>query len=287
MCDATKAAWQPSTVYNVYQNRSYKPFLKWAGGKTQLIPELIKYIPPSFNRYIEAFVGGGALYFHLSHRRSIISDLNEDLISTYIAVRDKADEVVGLLEKYKNTEKFFYKVRSWNPIDLDEVSRAARLIYLNKTCFNGLYRVNKKGEFNTPYNKREGAPFLNKTDIYAASDCLKSTKIICGDYKEVLVKNAKKGDFIFLDPPYHPISEFSDFKRYTKAQFYDQDQVDLFSTFEYLVDKGCFVILTNSDHPFIRGLYKSFEIKTIETKRMISCNSETRSSKDLIILGGI
>lgn len=287
MGDATTTALQAGALYNAYQDKSYKPFLKWAGGKTQLIPELIKYIPPNFNRYIEAFVGGGALYFHLNHKKSIISDLNEDLITTYIAVRDDVEAVIEILESYENNESFYYKIRALNPEKLDDISRAARLIYLNKTCFNGLYRVNKKGEFNTPYNKRVGAPFLSKPALYAASDCLKYTKIIYGDYKKVLVKHAKKGDFIFLDPPYHPVSEYADFKRYTKDQFYDQDQVDLFNLFDYLVEKGCFVLLTNSDHSFIRGLYKGYEIKTIETKRLISCNPETRISKDIIILGGL
>lgn len=263
-----------------------KPFLKWAGGKTQMISDLLKYVPEKFNKYIEPFIGGGALYFSLSHPKSIVSDLNEELVITYKEVKQNVHEVISVLESYSNTEEFYYKIRSLSPLLLSNSERAARLIYLNKTCFNGLFRVNKKGEFNVPYGKRTG-PFLNKQNLLGASEYLQDTEIYHLDYKETLKKYAKKGDFIFLDPPYQPVGKFSDFKRYTKEFFYENDQIELANIFKELTNKGCYVMLTNSDHPFILDLYKEFQIETIETKRLISSNPNTRTGIDIIVLGGL
>ena len=263
-----------------------KPFLKWAGGKTQMIDELLKYVPINFNKYIEPFIGGGAYFFALNHSKSIIADLNEDLVHTYLEVRDNVEEVVSILRTYKNEEAFYYKIRSKDITEMSTTERAARLIYLNKTCFNGLYRVNKQGRYNVPYGKRTNA-FLNEGSIFAASEYLQGTKIYHSDYKNLLNKYAKKGDFIFLDPPYQPVGKNSDFKRYTKEFFYETDQIELAELFQNLVDRGCYVVLTNSEHPFILDLYKNFEIKIIDTKRMISSNPKTRTSTDIIVLGGM
>lgn len=263
-----------------------KPFLKWAGGKTQMISDLLKYVPKKFNKYIEPFIGGGALYFNLSHPKSIISDLNEELVITYKQIKGNVHEVILILESYTNSEDFYYKIRSVSPLSLSDSERAARLIYLNKTCFNGLFRVNKKGQFNVPYGKRSG-PFLNKVNLIGASEYMQETEIYHLDYKETLKKYAKKGDFIFLDPPYQPVGKFSDFKRYTKEFFYETDQIELANLFKDLTNKGCYVMLTNSDHPFILDLYKNFQIETIETKRLISSNPKTRNGIDIIVLGGL
>jgi DNA adenine methylase len=262
-----------------------KPFLKWAGGKTQMIFDLLKYVPEKFNKYIEPFIGGGALYFNLNHPKSIISDLNEELVITYKQVKENVGEVLSILEGYVNTEEFYYKIRSFSPSSLSDSERAARLIYLNKTCFNGLFRVNKKGEFNVPYGKRSGT-YINKQNLIGASDYLQNTEIYHLDYKETLKKYAKEGDFIFLDPPYQPVGKFSDFKRYTKEFFYENDQIELANIFKDLINKGCYVMLTNSDHPFILDLYKEFHIETIATKRLISSNPNTRTGIDIIVLGG-
>ncbi len=266
---------------------SRKPFLKWAGGKSQLIPELVKYIPNKFNSYLEPFIGGGALFFYLNHNASVISDSNEELIITYQAVKDNVNSIIDILDGFVNEETFFYQVRSLDPHTLNLSERAARLIYLNKTCFNGLYRVNKKGIFNVPYNKRDSEQFYNKETLINASRRLQNTTIIHSDYKAVLKKHTRKGDFVFLDPPYQPMSKYSDFKRYTKEFFYEKDQKELFIVFKELVDKGCFVILTNSNHPLITDLYKNFRIEVIETRRLISCDPSTRTGKDIIVLGGI
>ncbi|MFC2100777.1 DNA adenine methylase [Bacteroidota bacterium] len=261
-----------------------KPFLKWAGGKTQILNELSQYIPYSFNKYIEPFIGGGAFYFFINPEKAIISDSNDELITTYKAVRDNVEKVIQILSTFENEETFFYKIRKLSTENLSEVERAARLIYLNKTCFNGLYRVNKKGHFNVPFGKRNG-DFFNQNTLRFASEFLKNTKIIHGDYLETLHKYAEEGDLIFLDPPYYPVGRYSDFKRYTKEFFYHEDHLTLKSEFDRLVNLGCHVVLTNSDHPVVLGLYKDYKIKIIKTKRLISSNPKTRIGKDIIVIG--
>jgi DNA adenine methylase len=261
-----------------------RPFLKWAGGKTQLIEELSKFVPVYYDKYIEPFIGGGAFFFHLNPIKSVISDSNEELIVTYKAIRDNVDEVINILKTYLNEESFFYRIRQINPENLPNAVRAARLIYLNKTCFNGLYRVNKKGHFNVPYGKRNG-DFYNEELLRNSSEFLQNTEIIHSDYQKILRDYARKNDFIFLDPPYYPVGKYSDFKRYTKEFFYHDDHINLKNEFDRLVDLGCYVILTNSDHPFVLDLYKEYQIKIIDTKRLISSNPDTRNGKDIIVIG--
>ena len=264
---------------------SIKPFLKWAGGKTQLIPELLKYIPKNFNKYIEPFIGGGAFFFHINPDKAVIADLNYELIVTYKTIKNSVEDVISLLKTYKNEEGFFYEMRAKEPEKLSDIERTARLLYLNKTCFNGLYRVNKKGQFNVPYGKRSGN-FFDSEILRDASEFLKNTKIEFADYTDTLRKHAEKGDFIFLDPPYYPVGKYGDFKRYTKEFFYHNDQFTLKEEFDLLVELGCHVLLTNSDHPIILELYKDYQIKTIETKRMINSDSTNRKGVDIIVIGG-
>lgn len=268
----------------VSQNKN-KPFLKWAGGKTQLLPALLNHVPIDYNKYIEPFIGGGALFFRLTPERSIISDLNEELIITYKTIKDSVESVIDVLNTYKNEEVFYYKIRALNSEKLSNAERAARLIYLNKTCFNGLYRVNKNGEFNVPYGKRTNNTFLNTESLREASMNLKDVIIEHQDYSSILEKYAQKEDFVFLDPPYYPVGKHSDFKRYTKDFFYHEDQIKLKDHFDSLVKKGCFCILTNSNHPFILDLYKDYYIEEIPTKRMISSDPNTRNGVDIIVVG--
>ncbi len=275
-----------SEVNELDELKLAKPFLKWAGGKTQLLTSLQCYIPNSFVKYIEPFIGGGAFFFSLNHPNSIIADLNEELIITYGQVKDNVYSLIDILENYENNEESYYKIRALSTSKLSECERAARIIYLNKTCFNGLFRVNKKGEFNVPYGKRIGT-FLNRENLIRASKYMEHTEILNLDYKETLKRFAQKGDFIFLDPPYQPIGGFSDFKRYTIDYFGENEQIELASLFKELVNMGCYVILTNSDVPFIVDLYKDFQIEIVETKRMISSNANTRLGKDIIVLGGL
>jgi DNA adenine methylase len=236
-----------------------KPFLKWAGGKTQLLSQLHKYVPSDFNKYIEPFIGGGAMFFSLNPQESIISDSNEELVITYNQVKDSVENVIEHLETFQHNDEFYYNLRSLDPTELELSYRAARLIFLNKTCFNGLYRVNKKGQFNVPYGKGNGN-FLNEEVLRKASEFLEDTTIINGDYLSVLNEFAAEGDFIFLDPPYYPVGKFSDFKRYTKEFFYHENQVELKHEFDRLVNMGCKVILTNSDHEVIPELCSDYEI---------------------------
>lgn len=260
-----------------------KPILKWAGGKTQMLSDIWKKIPQSYGKYIEPFIGGGALFFALHPDNAIIADSNPELVNLYQRVADNVDEVIGYLRKYQNTKEVFYEVRGQNWIDLPKAEAAARTIFLNKTCFNGLYRVNKKGQFNVPYGKYKSPKFCDIDVLYAASKVLQKAEIVHGDYLEVLKRYAKSGDFIFLDPPYLPISEYSDFKRYTKEQFYEEDHIELAKEVVRLHELGCNIILTNSNHPLVHELYGRFNIEVIQTKRYISCSGSKRKGEDVIV----
>ncbi len=260
-----------------------KPFLKWAGGKTQLLEELQQYIPSTFNNYIEPFLGGGALFFYLKPSNAILSDSNVELINCYNIVKTHPKELIKILKKYKYDEKFYYKIRGYEPEDLDDIESAARFIYLNRTCYNGLYRVNKKGKFNVPFGKYKNPKIVDENRILEASEALQNAKILSGDYKTVLRRYALEGDFIYLDPPYHPIGGYSDFQRYTKEFFYEEDHLELRNEFTRLFRIGAKVLLTNSNTVYVNSLFKGYENKTIQTKRLISSKKETRDGTDLII----
>lgn len=260
-----------------------KPVLKWAGGKTQMLGDLIPKVPASYGRYIEPFFGGGAMFFALQPENAVIADSNPELINMYRQVADNVDEVIKYLRTYENTSELFYAVRSLEWTTLPEAEAAARTIFLNKTCFNGLYRVNKRGQFNVPFGKYKNPKICDEDGLRAASEVLKKAEIICGDYFLVLEHYAQPGDFVFLDPPYLPISEYSDFKRYTKEQFYEEDHVELAKMIMTLHERGCHVLLTNSNHPLVHELYAPFTIDVIQTKRHISCNGNTRKGEDVIV----
>ena len=260
---------------------SIKPILKWAGGKRQLLPQLKKCIPLNYNKYIEPFIGGGALFFDLNTKNSIVSDTNNELTNLYSEIAVNPLKIIKKLKEYKNTKDFFYNVRQQKPAR--KLDRACRTIYLNKTCFNGLYRVNKKGEFNVPYAASKNVTFVNENNLLQASSLLKKTKILNTSYDLVLKKYAKKGDLVFLDPPYLPISKFSDFKRYTKEQFRLEDHIKLAKLFEELSKRGCYLILTNSSSSKILDLYKNFNIKIFDTKRNINSKGNKRFGKDIIV----
>lgn len=260
-----------------------KPILKWAGGKTQMLPDLLPKVPTSYGRYIEPFFGGGALFFSLCPEKAIIADSNPELINLYRQVADNVESVIFYLKQYENTSEIFYSVRSLDWEQLSKPEAAARTLFLNRTCYNGLYRVNKKGQFNVPYGKYKNPKICDTEALYAASSALKKAEIICGDYSLVLEHYAQPGDFIFLDPPYLPISEYSDFKRYTKEQFYEEDHVELAKEVIRLHEKGCHILLTNSNHPLVHELYAPFKIDIIQTKRHISCRGNTRKGEDIIV----
>ncbi len=259
------------------------PILKWAGGKTQLLPEIIARMPESYNKYIEPFIGGGALFFRLNADKAVIADSNPELVNMYRVIAQHGDQVIEALKDYRNEEDMFYEVRAKDWTKCDAIEAAARMIYLNHTCFNGLYRLNRKGQFNTPFGRYKNPTICNAEKIKAAASVLKNAEIVCGDYLDVLKKYAKKGDFIFLDPPYVPISEYADFKRYTKEQFYESDQRNLAEEVHRLVGIGCKAMLTNSNHPLVHELYGRYKIDIIQTKRNINRNGDKRNGEDVIV----
>ena len=264
-------------------NNSAKPILKWAGGKTQMLGDLLPKVPKSYGRYIEPFFGGGAMFFALQPENAIIADSNPELINMYRQVAENVDEVISCLKKYENSSEMFYAVREQDWMCLSKSEAAARTIFLNRTCFNGLYRVNKQGKFNVPYGKYTNPRICDEEGLKVASEALKKAEILCGDYLLVLDHYAQAGDFVFLDPPYLPISEYADFKRYTKEQFYEEDHIELAKMIMRLQERGCHVVLTNSNHPLVHELYAPFTIDVIQTKRHISCNGSTRKGEDVIV----
>jgi DNA adenine methylase len=260
-----------------------KPFLKWAGGKTRLLAALRQSLPPRFNRYIEPFVGGGALYFDLSPKTAVLGDSNPELMNCYEVVRDQPDELIEYISELRVSGPEFYRLRELDPETLPAVTRAARLIYLNKTCYNGLYRVNKHGRFNTPYGQHSNVKLVDAVNLRTASASLKKARLLCADFEAVL-KTAKKGDFIYLDPPYVPVGKFSDFKRYTKDQFFEADQERLAEKFRELAANGCFVLLSNSFNAKTAKLYSKFLQRTVQMPRFVNCKGEGRGNVDELLI---
>ena len=263
------------------------PFLKWAGGKTQLLPELRRLFPIKFRKYYEPFLGGGAVFFDLMPSDFLISDSNPELINVYKSIASKPLEVIAKLSCMENKENFFYEIREKKFESLESVDAAARTIYLNRTCFNGLYRVNKSGHFNVPFGKYKNPNFIQESRIMECSKVLRTSKIKCMNFEELRNLNITKNDFIFFDPPYVPLSGYADFKRYTKEQFYMDDQENLADLFKSLAIKGTKLILTNSNTETVFRLYKGFDFKVINTKRNINSRGSKRTGEDLIIYANL
>lgn len=255
------------------------PFLKWAGGKSQLITTYDGFFPKTFNRYFEPFTGGGAIFFHLKNQRkdfkACLSDLNDELINCYTVIRDDVDSLIDHLKIHRNDEEYFYELRSVEAKTLTKTERAARLIYLNKTCFNGLYRVNSKGQFNVPFGSYKNPRICHEANLQAVSKALSNVELHYRPFDQVL-KYAKKGDLVYFDPPYHPLSSTASFTSYTKNSFSAEDQERLAEVFGILDKRGCHVMLSNSDCQFIRSLYKEFRVETVSAIRAINCKSAGR-----------
>ena len=248
-----------------------------------MLNELIAKVPDKFNQYIEPFFGGGAMFFATQPSDGVIADSNPELINLYRCLAGDVELVIKHLYTFKNTESEFYKIRELRFAELEKEYAAARTIYLNRTCFNGLYRVNKKGHFNVPFGRYKNPRICQPEMLRAASNALQGIEILCGDYKDVLAKTAKPGDFVFLDSPYLPVSKYADFKRYTKEQFYEEDHRDLATEVKRLQKLGCHVVLTNSNHPLVHELYGSYEIEVVNTRRNISSKAKTRTGEDVIV----
>ena len=262
-----------------------KPFVKWVGGKRQLLKqfkELGLYPPDGFDpinsTYHEPFVGGGAVFLDLLPKKAVLSDLNPELIATYKVIKSDTDALIKLLKTYKYDKDFYTKIRSKNIKDLSDLQIAARFIYLNRTCFNGLYRVNQKGEFNVPIGNYNNPLICDVDNLKKISKALKHVKIYNEDYKKVL-RRAKKGDFIYFDPPYYPVNRTSNFTGYTAQGFFEKEQAELRDTFVELHKRGCFVMLSNSDTPFINELYSNLDKKIKVNKVMAGRNINSNATK--------
>lgn len=262
-----------------------KPFVKWVGGKRQLLAQFRRlnlYPPEKFDirtgRYFEPFVGGGAVFFDLLPEKGFLSDLNKELVTTYNVIKNDVEGLIASLKKHKTDKEYFLKIRAQDPKTLSELDGASRFIFLNRTCFNGLYRVNSKGGFNVPYGKYSNPLICDEDNLIKVSKSLQNIEIKHQDYKEVLQK-AKKGDFVYFDPPYYPVSKTASFTSYTKEAFLDKEQLELRDTYIELHKRGCFVMLSNSDTPFINKIYsglKGIHVNKVEAGRAINSKGSGR-----------
>lgn len=271
----------------ITQTQKARPVLKWVGGKGQLLPELTKCVPASFDAYHEPFVGGGALFFELVAQDRIttafLSDINPSLIDVYTALRDCVDEVVRILKRHRHDADYYYKIRSLQPDKLSLPERAARVIYLNKTCYNGLYRENRAGEFNVPFGRYKNPTICDEPNLRAVSQVLQSVRIDCRHFSSVL-EVARLGDFVYFDPPYHPVSSTANFTSYDRNGFDVSDQAQLRDVFSELTRKGVKAMLSNSDTPFIRKLYADYGIARVYASRAVNSKAGARGKVAEVIV---
>ncbi len=252
-----------------------RPFLKWAGGKGKLLDQYIKYFPRQYRTYFEPFLGGGAVFFHLRPQQAVLTDINPHLVNVYRCVRDEVESLIPLLQDHQvhHGPDHYYRVRALPPED--PVQQAARLLYLNKTCFNGLYRENASGQFNVPIGRYRNPRICDPDLLRAASQALQGTDLQVKPF-EAILEAATPVDFVYFDPPYHPLSPTSSFTAYNRCSFGDKDQIRLRDVFATLVARGVPVMLSNSDCEWIRTLYQDFSIHTITAARAINSKAQGR-----------
>jgi len=259
-----------------------KPFVKWAGGKQALAKSLIRWFPAEFGQYFEPFLGGGSVFFTFQPNPAVLSDANCWLIDSYKAIRDDWRRVAGLLDRMVNTREAYLEYRNMSPSKMDVWHRAAHLIYLNKTCFRGLFRVNKRGEFNVPYGNYRRR-YYNPQNLEAVSRVLQHVKLACNDYSDVL-HDARAGDFVYMDPPYHKLGGYSDFNRYTPDKFRERDHQKLRDYCGELDARGTIWAQSNSSTGLVRDLYADYRLVEIRSRREINLNSANRSVTELLIM---
>ncbi|HBP51338.1 TPA: DNA methyltransferase [Candidatus Shapirobacteria bacterium] len=274
-----------------------KPFLKWVGGKTKLVPELVAMFPKKFNNYYEPFVGGGALFYEVVQKYKVgfssINDINKKLITAYIQIKQDPKGLIKFLEEIdkeykklslKEQRGYFNLTRiKYNEGNIDDTMTAAYLIFLNKTCFNGMYRENSKGEYNIPFGDQKNPNICDEENILAVSRCLKDTKITNLSFEDS-VKKCNKGDLIYFDPPYYPVNATSNFTGYSKNSFGETEQRKLRDVFISLAKKDCFVMMSNSHTPFIEELYKDFYINYRYAARSINSKGDKRGKiKEVVV----
>ncbi len=266
-----------------------RPFLKWAGGKTQLLPQFNALYPGTFTRYREPFIGSGAVFFQVrgqfALKEAILADGNEELINVYRVIQGAVDPLIRLLGKHRHRhgKEYYYHVRAMDRASMTPLARAARLIYLNKTCFNGLYRVNSRGDFNVPMGRYFDPPILDAPNLRRVSEALRDVALRSGHFRDAL-DYCRKGDFVYLDPPYHPVSATSYFTAYTGGSFTSQDQEELSEVFRELSKRGCLLMLSNSDTPLIHRLYRGFEIRRVAARRNINSKADKRGQVSEVVV---
>ena len=259
------------------------PFLKWVGGKTSLLPELLRHVPARYRRYHEPFVGGGALFFAVAPRRAVLSDNNGELVHCYRQVRDDVHGVLDALARHVYERTHYQNVRALDPFHLSPAERAARFIYLNKTCFNGLWRVNRAGRFNVPIGRYSNPRFYDPGALIAASSALARTDLLHAPFEQALAK-AAPGDFVYLDPPYDPVSATSSFASYTADGFTWDDQKRLARACIALNRRGVRFLLSNSATDRVRELYRGFEHRLVRAPRFINSKAESRGRVDELLV---
>lgn len=269
-----------------------RPFVKWAGGKRQLLPDLLHRVPHSFRHYHEPFVGGGALFFALTEQKRLetkavrLTDINVELINTYRMVRDRVETLIALLSTFKNDEAFYYNIRSLDLQQLDSVQRAARFIFLNKTCFNGLFRENRKGQFNVPFGHYKQAQICAPNDLRAASQALRGVCLEVASFAEI-AQACQPGDFVYCDPPYAPVSRTASFTAYNGGGFGDEDQQKLADVVRQLGQRGVQVLLSNSAVPLTYALYRDLHVEEVLARRAINSRGDRRGLvPELLVAAG-
>lgn len=272
------------------KNQLVAPVVKWVGGKRQLLPEIEKYIPNKISTYYEPFLGGGAVFFHLQRKKAVVNDINEELINLYKVIKDNVDELIEDLQKHENTSDYFYDIRELDRDrekydKLTDIERASRIHYLNKTCFNGLFRVNQQGEFNAPFGKYKNPDFVNAITLKAVSNYFNKANITfkCGDFEEA-VKGIRRGSFVYFDPPYDPVSDSSNFTGYDKGGFDRDEQIRLKKLCDKLNDRGVKFLLSNSATNFIKELYKDYRVEIVQAKRSINSKGDMRGEVDEVLV---
>jgi DNA adenine methylase (dam) len=272
------------------KNKLVMPVVKWVGGKRQLLPVLTSLLPTRITNYCEPFVGGGALLFWKQPQRAVINDINAELIQMYEVIRDSVEELIVELETHTNDSEHFYEVRDWDrnreSYDLlTNIEKAARVIYLNKTCYNGLFRVNNAGEFNTPFGNYRNPNIINAPILRAVSTYFRGAEIVfsCRDYADVLAE-IPRGSFVYLDPPYDPVSNTANFTGYSRGGFSREDQIRLRECCDDLHRRGIKFMLSNSSTDFIREQYAPYTITTVQAKRAVNSNADGRGQVDEVVV---
>lgn len=253
------------------------------------MPEIVKFVPYKYSTYYEPFVGAGAVLFHLQPKAAIVNDVNSDLINVYNVIKNNLDELIADLKRHENTPDYFYNIRALDRTpdfaNLSNVSKASRLIFLNKTCFNGLYRVNNAGEFNSPFGRYKNPNIVNEPTLKAVNKFLNNGNItILNDDYETVLRTADSSSFVYLDPPYHPVSESSNFTGYVQGGWNMYDQTRLKAVCDSLNQRGVKFLLSNSSTDFIKDLYKDYRISIVKATRAINSDGDKRGEIDEVLI---